>query len=60
MDASGVDRGDFEEWADDLGYDPDSRKANATWKICQRQAKKLEAFLGADDYHTLLWNTKRE
>lgn len=36
----------FEEWAQDLGYDRDSRKALATYTTIQRQTKRLARFLG--------------
>ncbi len=35
----------FEEWADDLGYDTDSRKAEATFRTMQEQAYELETLL---------------
>jgi hypothetical protein len=50
----------FEDWAGDLGYDTDSRKAEKTFKACERQAAKLKQFLGEDAYNELLWNTERE
>jgi len=48
----------FEDWASDLGYDMDSRKAYKTYKICQKQAERLECFLGKSLYNTLLWETE--
>lgn len=48
----------FEEWASELGYDPDSRKAEKTFKVCETQADKLKKFLGNDLYEDLLWNTE--
>ena len=50
----------FEDWAGDYGYDPDSRKAERTYKAVQRAAGKLETFLGPDLYETLLFHTERE
>ena len=38
--------GSFEDWAADLGYDTDSRKAERTFKVCEKRAEKLRAFLG--------------
>lgn len=52
-DSSMLDYG-FEEWADNLGWDSDSRKAEKTYKLCQRQAKKLENMLGAPAFQDLL------
>ena len=48
----------FEDWARDLGYDPDSRKAEKTFKVCEKQAERLKKFLGEELYKTLLWDTE--
>jgi hypothetical protein len=46
-DTSSVDNaGGFQEWARDLGYDPDSRKAESTYRACERAARKLRQFMG--------------
>lgn len=42
----------FEDWADCLGYDKDSRKAEATYNACREEARKLENVFGTD---TLIW-----
>lgn len=48
MDSSGIDNGtSFEDWCAEYGYDSDSRKAEKTFKLCERQARKLRQFLGA-------------
>ncbi len=44
-DSDALDR-DFEEWASDLGYDPDSRTAERTYKACLKSGEKLKVFLG--------------
>lgn len=31
----------FEDWCGDFGYDADSRKAEATWKLCDNTGRKL-------------------
>ena len=49
----------FEEWAEEFGYDTDSRKAERTYKAVEAQAKKLRRFLG-DDYEDWLWHTERD
>jgi hypothetical protein len=36
----------FEDFCGNLGYDPDSRKAEATWKACTEMAPRLRRFLG--------------
>lgn len=59
-DAAGIDnaRG-FEDWCADYGYDSDSRRAEKIYKACERQARKLENFLGSDALHTLMYDTER-
>lgn len=37
----------FEDWASDLGYDVDSRKAYATWEACCKSFPKVVRFLGS-------------
>ena len=59
-DAASVDGQGFHGWADDFGYDHDSRKAEKTYKACVHRAKRLEQFLGSDLFHTLLYSTERE
>jgi hypothetical protein len=46
-DADVLDSGGFESWASDMGYDTDSRKAEAIYKACVEIATKLRAALGA-------------
>lgn len=58
-DASSVEGNDFESWAADLGFDPDSRTALKTYNVCVRQMASLGRLLGADAYSELLWNTER-
>lgn len=60
-DASGYDQaaGSFEEWASDLGYDADSRKAEKTFRAVEKQARDLKALLGAEAYEELLYQTER-
>lgn len=36
----------FEDWCDNYGYDPDSRRAERIYKACERQAKALKRFMG--------------
>lgn len=50
---------DFEDFASDLGYDPDSRKAEKIYKACVRQSKKLKQFLGDSAFEDLLYNVER-
>lgn len=58
-DAAGFENAQsFEDWANEYGYDTDSRKAEKTYNIIGRQAKRLKNFLG-NKYETLLWDTER-
>lgn len=47
-DCDVLDAGGFEQWAGDLGYDTDSRKAEAIYRACLEIALKLRAGLGED------------
>lgn len=49
----------FEEWARDLGFDPDSRKAERTYRTIEGQSAKLAKFLEDAAYQDLLWNIER-
>lgn len=54
-DAAGIENATgFEDWAADLGYDPDSRRAEAIYKQCGELADELRAFLRGD-FETFLW-----
>jgi len=43
----------FEEFCAEFGYDPDSRRAEATWKACRRTAAGMKRLLG-DDFEAFL------
>jgi len=59
-DAAGIDNSNgFDDWCDEYGYDPDSRRAEKIYKQCERQAERLKKFLGPDQYEQLLWNIDR-
>ncbi len=49
----------FEDWADDLGFDTDSRKADKTYNFCRMLATRLKKLLGEEKYETLLYHTER-
>lgn len=51
-DATGADIS-FEEWAGDLGYDPDSRKAESVYNACRDVAKALAAAFTPAEMETL-------
>jgi hypothetical protein len=44
----------FEEWALDLGYDEDSRKAERTYRAVKKQSARLRKLLGESAYKALL------
>lgn len=50
----------FEDFAADLGYDPDSRKAERIFHTCCLQSRALRALLGPAEYNTLIFETERE
>jgi hypothetical protein len=50
---------DFENWAESYGFDPDSRKTEATYTAIKRQSDSLCFFLGDAAYHDLLSETER-
>jgi hypothetical protein len=56
---SDVEDYEFEEWASNLGYDPDSRRAERIYKTATRQTKKLHQFLG-EDYELFLASLREE
>lgn len=55
----------FEAWASDLGYDPDSRKAEKTYSACLKDARELKNLLAAPGgsgfgkYNELLYEVER-
>ncbi len=48
----------FESWAQSLGFDEDSRKAEKIYKACQKQTESLKRFLG-DTFEDLLFQVDR-
>ena len=38
----------FEDWAENLGYDPDSRRAESTYRECLKHAIALRVAIGSD------------
>jgi len=46
IESSVLDEPSFEAWADSLGYDKDSRAAEATYRACLDTALKLRAMIG--------------
>lgn len=59
-DAAGFENSNgFEDWCSEYGYDTDSRSAERTYKAIEKQAAKLQAFLGTEAFNELLWNVER-
>ena len=46
MDSDVLEAGSFEQWAGDLGYDTDSRKAESIYRACLDNALKLRMMIG--------------
>src|SRR5579884_1289213 len=49
----------FEQWALEMGFDPDSREGERVYRAARREAKRLRELLGEDQYARLLWQTER-
>jgi hypothetical protein len=47
----------FEDFADEFGYDQDSRKAYATWESCVKMAERVRTFLG-DAFEEYLYSER--
>ena len=52
-DSDVIDYATYEEWACEFGYDPDSRKGEATYRACLEIALKLRAGIGEDGLRQL-------
>lgn len=48
LDYSVIDYSNYEDWAPDVGYDPDSRKGEAIYRACLEIALKLRSAIGED------------
>lgn len=46
MDSDAIEYGTFEEWASNTGYEPDSRKAEAIYNACVKEALKMRGAVG--------------
>jgi hypothetical protein len=59
-DASGYENSNsFEDWADDYGYDADSRRAETIYHNVKTVSLNMKNFLGKEAYETLLWETEK-
>ena len=52
-DSDALNYKDFESWACNYGYDPDSREAERTYHACMAIALPLHAFLGHKEFQKL-------
>lgn len=52
-DSSVLDSGGFEAWAADMGLDPDSRKAESTYRACLETALALRGAIGERGFSVL-------
>lgn len=60
-DATGFENNPtFVEWAQEYGYDPDSRRAEKIHKAVEEISRKLKNLLGDELYKKLIWETERE
>lgn len=53
QDSSALDSGSFPDWASELGYDPDSRKAERTYNQCIEIGRTLRDLFGHAGFATL-------
>lgn len=53
-----INTGCFEEWADELGFDDDSRKAEAMYRQARHQTEELRRVLG-DDFERIVLSGRR-
>jgi hypothetical protein len=51
---------DFEDWANEYGYNPDSRKAERIYRQVGDNATKARQTFGDAIYEALLWDTEQE
>lgn len=59
-DAAGYENSkNFEDWAIELGYDIDSRRAETIYHNVKAVSLNMKNFLGKEAYETLLWETER-
>lgn len=49
----------YEEWALQMGVDPDSRRGELAYRRERRQARYLRLLLGEEGYRKLLWEVER-
>lgn len=54
-DANSVEGcGSFEDWAQDMGYDPDSRQAEKIYNACVKEREDLQRVLGDQAFQMLM------
>lgn len=58
VDVSSIDQ-PFEDWAQEYGFDTDSRKAEHMYEACRKEYYELRRLLGVRDLETLLNDVER-
>jgi len=53
MDASAIDYASFEQWAEEMGMNPDSRSGETTYRQCLSHALALRSALGEGHFSAL-------
>lgn len=53
IDTDHLDLGDFEEWADWLGFDPDSRRAERIYHACLQMQEDLQAMFSDEELENI-------
>jgi hypothetical protein len=53
LDAGAIDYATFEEWASDMGYDPDSRSGEKAYRACLEIGLKMRNGLGDAQFRAL-------
>jgi hypothetical protein len=51
--------GSYEQWAERMGFNPDSRSGERVYRAARRRARMLRGLLGEERYRQLLWDTER-
>lgn len=60
-DSSGYENArTVQEWLAEFGYGADSHRGFLTFRSVEKQAVRLQEWLGHDLYEELLWHTERE
>ncbi len=50
----------FEEWANEMGYDSDSRKSERIYRAVSEQTGRLREFLGFDEFTRSVYDEEHD